>query len=673
MKIKSITIENFRLLQHVELRVEEEITLIVGKNNTGKTSFINFLQMVLEDKSKGFTFDDYPVSLRNSLYDFISKMEIEKMEFEEIRKVFQEPSMQLKVDYSSVDENSSLGSLSPFVIDLDSENTIAIIDIRYGVNVSKETFINFVSTIRSDEEYKKSDDKEKKNIIRKHLTDFFTNLYKLRISAINPLDEEDFQDKTKEDLKRLLSVYFVKAERAMDESDDGNAKPLEKLLNRIFSPITDIAKDDESEGSQKKKDLRILRTNLQDAVAKFNIDVNAKIDAKMAQLIDKSIGFGYPNTDEVSLSAKANIKLLEQIKKNTDLWYVETETSEFLPSTFNGLGYKNLLKIEFELVNYLESVEDDSTGRLYLLFIEEPESHMHPQLQQRFISFLNEYLQALSKKEIQVFITTHSTHIANQVPFSNIRFAMRQAQEVAYKDLKLFSEEKPENAEFIQKYLTLYKCDLFFADKAILFEGSSERLLLPAMINKLGIAGKFKGAKISLDKQYVTLVEVGGAYAYMFFEFLNFLGVPSLIITDIDSVDKDGKKTFVNEGKATSNPTIKWWLNNYVNSKKEFEFEDVKCLSEEERTKDKMHLAFQVAEYTICPRSLEEAIMNANRVIYRISDTATEADIIYNKGSKTDFALSLLMNHPDFNVPRYIENGLLWLNEYNVFEVANNE
>ena len=272
------------------------------------------------------------------------------------------------------------------------------------------------------------------------------------------------------------------------------------------------------------------------------------------------------NLDYVLISAKTNIKLDDQVKKNTDLWYVETSTNEHLPSSLTGLGYKNLLKIIFELVNYFQSLEKDSMGRLYLLFIEEPESHMHPQLQQRFIDFLGEYLKKLSTKEAQVILTTHSSHIVNQIDFNKVRYAKRKAHEVNYKDLDVFSKSHPANAKFIKKYLTLSKCDLFFADKAILFEGSSERLLLPKVIEKLAKENKFANVSIGLNHQHITLVEVGGTYAKLFFEFLDFLGIPTLILTDIDS-SKNGKKSFVSEGTETSNPTIKHWLDNFLENK----------------------------------------------------------------------------------------------------------
>ena len=152
---------------------------------------------------------------------------------------------------------------------------------------------------------------------------------------------------------------------------------------------------------------------------------------------------------------------------------------------------------------------------------------------------------------------------------------------------------------FIKKYLTLSRCDLFFADKIIFVEGASERLLLPDMIEKSNKDGLFDSQKYKLPAQYYALIEIGGAYAYKFIPFVNFLGIPCLILTDIDSMIDGRTKSFVSTGLTTSNATIKWWireLNNLPN-KSEIALSDVIALKDEEKTLDKCHIEFQTKEH----------------------------------------------------------------------------
>lgn len=81
--------------------------------------------------------------------------------------------------------------------------------------------------------------------------------------------------------------------------------------------------------------------------------------------------------------------------------------------------------------------------------------------------------------------------------------------------------------EFLQRYLKLTHCDLFFSDAVILVEGSVERLLLPAMI---------ESAAKRLRSSALTILEVGGAFAHRFQELIAFVGLTTLVITDLDSV-----------------------------------------------------------------------------------------------------------------------------------------
>lgn len=50
MYIQKIHIENFRLLKNVDIVLDKSLTLIVGKNNTGKTSVAHLLQSIINEK-----------------------------------------------------------------------------------------------------------------------------------------------------------------------------------------------------------------------------------------------------------------------------------------------------------------------------------------------------------------------------------------------------------------------------------------------------------------------------------------------------------------------------------------------------------------------------------------------------------------------------------------------
>lgn len=143
--------------------------------------------------------------------------------------------------------------------------------------------------------------------------------------------------------------------------------------------------------------------------------------------------------------------------------------------------------------------------------------------------------------------------------FSKIRYAQKTSEGVTYKNLQSFAKDNSENMDFIKKYLTISRGDLFFADKVIFVEGASERLLLPDMIVKCDKEKLFDTRKYKLPAQYYALIEIGGAYAHKFIPFVNFLGIPCLILTDLDST-LNRRSVPVSQGDTSSNATIKWWV-----------------------------------------------------------------------------------------------------------------
>ena len=108
MKIEKIELKNYRLIQNTSLHLEDLETVIVGKNNTVKTSLMSFLQLVTGDKPKTFLFDDYPVPFRNSIYDFILTTDLEIFADAEVKRVFKEPELRIEIDYSDFNEANSV-------------------------------------------------------------------------------------------------------------------------------------------------------------------------------------------------------------------------------------------------------------------------------------------------------------------------------------------------------------------------------------------------------------------------------------------------------------------------------------------------------------------------------------------------------------------------------------
>lgn len=660
MYLSKIRIKNYRLLIDAELEVDAKTTLIVGRNNTAKTSCFKCISNVL--KGDPFSFNDYPLSKREHLYNMIDLFMKKNISFETLCEQLEPISIEFLVDYSLDDSEDSLGSLSPFIIDVDVDITTALIRVEFKLKEDEKKLWKIL-----ENSYYKNGLYVKDTDAHKTISDNFQKLFELMIYAVNPKKTEEKQIKKHKELKELFPSQSIPAERLLGEDGTHNSS-----LSELISTFFDMNEEEINPSvAEKVKELRGVVENANKSVQQQSNEI-------LSELVKSSIGFGYPNSEELQLGVTTQLSIDEQIKNQTQLSYTSGTSKESLPSAHNGLGYKNLIKIEFLLAAFAKSIEKCGTACIPLLFIEEPESHMHPQMQHAFAEYLEAFLAKISYVKIQTFLTSHSSHIANTMDFSKIRYAQKTKKGVIYKNLNTFAQENTTNIDFIMKYLTLTKCDLFFADKAIFVEGASERILIPDMIEKCEKAGFFNDQEYKLSAQYYALLEIGGAYVYRFIPFAEFLGIPCLILTDLDSVagkkGKDKKMHYksvsVSQGETTSNETLKWWLRKSKNlpdgDKTKIELQEVIDMDSENKTRGKCHIEFQTEESGLCGHSLEEAIRNVNRIYYGLNENVTEENLEFTGKRKTDFALNLIYDCPNYTVPAYIRDGLvsgicLWL------------
>ena len=662
MRLSKIKIKNYRLLIDAELEVDSKTTLIVGRNNTAKTSCFECIGKVLDGTP--FSFNDYPLSKRENLYANIASFMAKEIAFEDLCERLEPISIEFLVDYSLDDPEDNLGALSPFIIDVDVDTTTALIRTEYKLKADEKSVWKILEpSYYENGNFTPADD------VHNAIISNFNKLFEITIYAINPKNPEETQIKKHKELAELFPFHIIQAERRLGE--DGTQ---DNSLSSLISDFFDMSEDElDPNVAEKVKELRAIVENA-------NKNVQQQSDNILSDLVSNAVGFGYPNGEELQLGVTTQLSIDDQIKNQTQLSYTAGTSKERLPSTYNGLGYKNLIKMEFLLAAFAKKVEKCGDACMPLLFIEEPESHMHPQMQHAFAEYLEAFLAKITSVGIQTLITSHSAHIANTMVFSKIRYAQKTKAGVIYKNLNTFAQENPSNTDFIRKYLTLTKCDLFFADKAIFVEGASERLLLPDMIDKCAKAGDFDSREYKLPAQYYALVEIGGAYAYKFIPFAEFLGIPCLILTDLDSVSGQKgangriyyKSVPVSCGETTSNETLKWWVRKNkglsADDNTQIALTDITSMSPADKTRCKCHIEFQTTENGLCGHSLEEAIRNVNRAHYELGDTPTEDDLEFSGKSKTDFALNLICECEDYAIPAYIKDGLVWLNDQRVLE-----
>ncbi|MGR5129703.1 ATP-dependent nuclease [Photobacterium swingsii] len=659
MELQSVSIKNFRLLKNVSLSLESDSTVIVGRNNSGKTSLTEFLRILLASKGN-FRFEDFSLSVLDE-FVWAHELFVRDEDLEDIRNALPEISASLYISYGA---DESFGALSHFVIDLNEDCNLACVNIKFGLKPGQidEFFSDTPNTLRVE-----------KDEILLSIKNKVLSLFELTIEAQDPEDENNRKIVSYSNLESIIKIDFIDAQRVLD---NGEKPILGKVLEELFQSASK-----HNTGSSQKDIAEALCAATKDVEININAEFNANLN-NLAPIFDK---FNYPGLVDPHLQTETELDVSKLLSNHTTIFYKGSNGIN-LPEKFNGLGSRNLLFMLLKLYEFYQVLSVmQPQPCVHLIIIEEPEAHLHPQMQSIFIRQLTAIRESLSEGNScssQYMVTTHSSHLANEAGFSAIRYFLtrgnsasaysrfteiRNLRELYELPTSANSEEKrgaKANKEFLHKYLTQTKCDLFFADQAILIEGATERLILPEMIRKLD---NNNDGEYALGRGYITTIEVGGAYAQIFFSLLKFLELPSLVITDIDSTNLPSgstkrKKCKVSDGDGTSNSCLKNWFNKKVSPSQ------LLVMDSKNKTDANIRLAYQIphTDSDACGRSFEDAFMLANVELFDItgrsqSERESQAWNEAANADKTDFAIKYSIEETNWVIPRYINEGLEWL------------
>ncbi|MEH6596594.1 MAG: AAA family ATPase [Colwellia polaris] len=320
----------------------------------------------------------------------------------------------------------------------------------------------------------------------------------------------------------IQCIYLPPLRDAESKLSNGRQSRLSKLLKALNRKQLKQCREDDT--------LHPLEEKLKDFNTSLATDDNLSIK-KANELITanltKAIGYHFGQKTSIQFAESDFTKIAESL---TLLFFPDLSADSqelFRGLSQNSLGYNNLLYIASILAELTLDDEDDEQPLFKLLLIEEPEAHLHPQLQIRLLNHLKSV--AEENKNVQVIVTTHSTVLASSVELESIIHLSKSQAPVAtpLRTCGLHST----SSQFINRWLDVTKSNLLFASGVILVEGIAEQMIIPTLA-KIVLKDQKDGYK-SLEDLGISTINLNGIY------FKHFMQLYCNIKTTDDPKEKD--------------------------------------------------------------------------------------------------------------------------------------
>lgn len=588
----------FRRISRVGLDVDEKTTILVGANNSGKTSILTALRQFLSDAP---LFGAYDISLAQwanlrglgKVWEALSEdpataaapLDVWAKQLESLRAAM--PTLDLWLDA----EEGMYHRVAPFLAKFNWKGGLVGIRLRLEPATSIDELQRLAWRYREARAPVKGMEKAS-HAWPIDLLDYWLRFpsdlgrvqaYKLDadnnpITSAKPYVPQvlssDAAAIDKVHLARLVRVDFVPAQRGLGgEETDARSVGGPHRVGLFSNQLLKFARQHLNIASTGHGH----RADLIEAVAGAQSDLDKKIQEALAPSVSNVKILGYPGLhDPQDIHFRTRIQTADLLDHATAVQYrMSADTADdLLPEHSIGLGYQNLQSLSYQLVSFKASRLNPSQGSpapVHLVLIEEPEAHLHVQVQRIFPDKAHKLISPADTEpaelKSQLMISTHSSHLAHAESFARLRYVRRVQKSAA---LAMASTEivnlgdafgtDDETRLFAERYFRVQHTDLLFADAAIFAEGTAERMLVPTFIEQ-----SYKG----LSSRYVSFLDIGGSHAHRLRPLVERLRIPTIIITDIDpveaTVNADGDEVMLavanhgQTGLSCGNATLRKW------------------------------------------------------------------------------------------------------------------
>ena len=476
MYISKINIKGFRNFKEKEILFNDGINVIIGHNNAGKSNLLKALSLAIDSQS----------SKRLDVHDLNKHTTLEELKTNPPKVTINLTISQSKDEDTNSDDLVTVGN---YLTKLASPYEALLTYDFFLPDNQRQKYIDALSEV---DNVKKAWKVIQHDFLRFYTSRIWGGDPKLQIQADNEsLQKFDFQ--------------FLDAIRDVERDMFSGRNTLLREVLDFFMDYS-IKNDATKSTEEKLVEIKALKETFSTNAEALLQTLQDRMREGKGQILDyaKQTGASFNGANPDFDGNLSDVELFSALKL-----IIEYETGITIPATHNGLGYNNLIFMSLLLAKMQVNSDGNylgSNAKVFpILAIEEPEAHLHPSMQYKFLKFLNEN-KDVKKKVRQIFITTHSTQITSAVSLDEIicLHSENDISSVGYPG-KVFSEtaEDKKSKAYVQRFLDATKSDMLFAQKVILVEGIAEELLLATMAKYIGH---------SLEDNHVAVINVGGRY-----------------------------------------------------------------------------------------------------------------------------------------------------------------
>lgn len=428
MKISFVDIQNFRKLKCCRVEFADEQTLLVGANNSGKTSATDALICFL-DKGKKITSTDFTLCNWLFLNKFAhSWMNQEPSEFSGLDLSDWQPycpSLDVWID-ADVVEVQRVSHLIPTLKWKGEPLGVRLIFQPRNLETLRENYVrerDAVVKVNSEKQLSLWPRDFKDYLKEKLHIEFEIKAYLLDPSKINEAQvlAKDSVCFDSDPFKGIFRVDTIEAQRGFSDPHSDTGKSVSNLssqLNEYYKRHLNPSDMPEAE------DLGAL-----EAIEKAQTEFDKRLDIAFEKTLGEIKELGYPGFTDPDIKLSSRLNPIDTLEHDTAVIF-DVRKQNFgdqtfsLPEQYNGLGYKNLIHIIFKLIAFRDrwlrvgkigkkrSEDDMAIEPIHLVLVEEPEAHLHAQVQQVFVrkayQVLREYGSVNNQLTTQMVISTHS-------------------------------------------------------------------------------------------------------------------------------------------------------------------------------------------------------------------------------------------------------------------------